>query len=142
MKENELIDIESKLTNKKTERKFKIFGSSLFFDDPHDFDIAIYDLRVGFEISKLAKEQNLKIHIVPIPKEGWDKLRNITTFNNTAAEFYQGKIIYGDNYTNSKVLSVNNNSIAYFDNFAVIMKTRMKLLKRGFSDLDENEDVN
>ena len=113
----------------------KVFGSSLLFEDSNDIDIAIYDPRLGRILSRRNPER--KFHVITMSKQHWDNLRNLSSFKNLCLEWYNGEIIYGDEYTPSNIIVKNPVQNGPFRTPGFIRATEEKLKKRGFKN-EEN----
>jgi hypothetical protein len=113
----------------------KVFGSSILFEDSNDIDIAVYDSRLGRILNRRNTER--KFHLITMSKEHWDNLRNLSSFKNLCFEWYNGKIIYGDDYTPSKTIIRNLVQNGPFRTPGFIRATEEKLKKRGFKNEED-----
>jgi hypothetical protein len=112
-------------------KKVKVFGSSVLFDDFNDIDVCTYDISLALSIYGRPKDKRIKFTL--LEEDYFNELENYTTFNNTAVVWYMGELKYGKDFTDSKIISFNNRSLACFKNIQVIRQATQKLIKRGYT---------
>lgn len=129
---SELPELE-KLFENIDKEKVKVIGSYLYSNDFSDIDIVTYDIDTGWKIKEKAFEEKILVQIVYVEKDEFDNLENLLTFNNTSIVFHNGKYKLGKNFTSSKDLSFNNDSIKIFRNSQVIFKEIRKMKLKGYN---------
>jgi len=109
----------------------KIIGSALYKSNPNDVDLVVYD---NFTLNVLLslKCDISEIHPIKVTKEQYENIENLQSFNNIAysvsLDNNDDSIIFGKNYTNSKKLVFNNESLEFFNNKNYIKKLKKSLL--------------